>query len=142
MQVIDAMLQIADSAFQPALIAQAKSARKLPANFRLAEDATGNSPHRLQEIFDREELTPYFPNYPLGTDLTATEQELVPALEWLQTSMARPSSKARALLSAMLSGGAVGNKAAIDRLGLGQASGFRHRLTRRLINYALTRTKK
>ena len=140
-QVIDAMLQIADSAFQPELLALAKSARKLTADYRLPIGAR-NSPQELQSIFDRPELQPYFPEYPLGTDLTTTEQELVPALQWLQTNMARTSSKFRVMMQALTRGGSSTNSAAIERLGLDQASGIGQRVTRRLINYALSRTGK
>ncbi|MEE8307693.1 MAG: acetyl-CoA hydrolase/transferase C-terminal domain-containing protein, partial [Gammaproteobacteria bacterium] len=42
MQVIDAMLQIADSAFQPALVARAKAAHKLVADYELPADAINN----------------------------------------------------------------------------------------------------
>jgi acyl-CoA hydrolase len=142
MQVIEAMLQIAGSAFQPELIAQAKGARKLAADYRIPDDAGNNSPQTLQEIFDRQELRRYFPAYPLGTDLTAVEQVLVPALEWLQANTARTSSMARVLIAAIFNGGAAKHNSAIDRLGLGQPSGLGDRLRRRLVSYALTRTAK
>ena len=142
MQVIDAILQIADSAFQSKLIAQAKNAHKLVADYQLPDHATNNTPQALRKIFDHPELRSYFPDYPLGTDLTATEQELVPALEWLQTNMARASSKLRVLFGAILGGGTPMNNAAIDRLGLGQPSGIGDRLRRRLVNHALNRTGK
>ena len=140
MQVIDSMLQIADSTFQPILIAQAQRARKLVANYRLPEDAANNSSQVLQDIFRHQDLQPHFPEYPLGTELTATEQELVPALEWLQANTARPMSKLRVLLGAVLTGGAPMATAAIDRLGLTQASNLSERLQRRLVNYALKAT--
>jgi hypothetical protein len=140
MQVIDAMLRIADSAFQPALIAQAKGARKLATDYRLPDDATGNWPQALQKIFDQPELRPYFPDYPLGTDLTDAEQDLVPALEWLRSNTTRASSKARVFLAAMCTSGTPKDSAAIDRLGLEQASGIGDRIRRRLVRYALKRT--
>jgi len=141
MQVIDAMLQIADSAFQPELMAQAKRARKLTNGYRLPAE-TDNSPQALQKIFDRQELRPYFPQYPLGTDLTATEQELVPALQWLQFNMARKSSKLKVVILALLNRETPRNDVALDRLGLGQVKGISQRLTRRLVGYALNRTGK
>lgn len=140
LQVIDAMLRIADSAFQPGLMEKAKNAHKLPADYRLPEDASGNSPQQLLKIFASEKFKRYFPEYPLGTDLTDIERQLVPALEWLQSNMARPSSRIGTLTGAVLSGGASSNTAAIERLGLDQASGVGDRLTRRLVNYALSRT--
>jgi len=136
------MLQISDSAFQAALIAQAKGMHKLAADYRLPEDAAGNSSRVLQKIFRCDELQPYFPEYPLGTDLTTTEQELVPALEWLKSNMARTSSRARVLYGSICTSGATRKNVAIERLGLDRASGIGDRLRRRLIHYALTRTGK
>lgn len=142
MQVIDAMLRIADSDFQAELMAQAKDARKLPSAYRLPEDATRNSPVHLEKIFKSKELEPCFPEYPLGTDLTDTEQVLVPALEWLQANTARPAIRTRTFIAAILSGGSTKHGAALERLGLGKATGPGERLMRRLINHALTRTGK
>ncbi|NQV87544.1 MAG: acetyl-CoA hydrolase [Woeseiaceae bacterium] len=141
MQVIDAMLRISDSTFQPALTARAKGARKLPADYALPGDATNNSPQALREVFESADLKGYFPDYPLGTVLSAEEQQLIPALEWLQSNTARTSSKLRALFSAMTTTGLPNNDAAIDRLGLSNPSGLGKRVLRRLIRYALTRTE-
>jgi acyl-CoA hydrolase len=140
MQVIDAMLQITDSAFQPALVAQAKDARKLAADYRIPDDASDNSPRAIRNVFDRAELRASFPHYPLGTDLTTAEQQLVPALEWLQSSTATAVSKLRVLFGAIFTSEAASNRAALDRLGLDQALGIGDRLRRKLVNYALTRT--
>ena len=142
MQVIDAMLQITDSAFQPVLVAQAKDARKLAADYRIRDDAGHNSPRATQNVFDRPELRASFPCYPLGTDLTTVEQQLVPALEWLQSSTATAASKLRVLFGAIVTTEAASNRAALSRLALDQASGIGDRLQRRLVNYALTRTGK
>lgn len=142
MQVIDAMLQITESTFQTGLIEQAKGAGKLAFDYKLPDEAANNLPQALLNVFRREDLQPYFPDYPLGTDLTDAEQQLVPALEWLQSNTARTPSKLRVLFEAMLSGAPIEKNAAIDRMGLGQASGVGDRLRRRLIRHALKRTEK
>jgi acyl-CoA hydrolase len=142
MQVIDAMLQITDSAFQPELLAQAKDACKLAADYRIPGEASNNSPRTVQDVFDRDELRACFPSYPLGTDLTAAEQQLVPALEWLQSSTATATSKLSAVFGALVTNELTSNRAALDRLGLDQPSGVAERLQRKLVNYALTRTGK
>lgn len=137
MQVVEAMLQIADSAFQPRLIAAAKRARKLAANFVLPEDAANNSLQSIESIFHAPQLAPHFPEYPLGTDLTSTEQELVSALEWLKTNTIRTSSKLRVLFGACLRKRDPTNDAAIARLGLNRVSNVADRVQRQLVNYAL-----
>ena len=140
MQVIDAMLQITDSAFQPSLVAEAKAARKLAADYRIADDASDNSPRAIRDVFARAGLRASFPEYPLGTELSTTEQQLVPALEWLQAATTTAVSKGRVLLAAILTSEAAANRAALDRLGLARASGIGDRLIRKLVNYALNRT--
>ena len=142
MQVIEAMLQITDSAFQPALVAQAKNASKLAADYRIPDAARDNSLRALQNVFNHAKLRTCFPEYPLGTDLTTAEQQLVPALEWLQSGTATAASKLRVLFGAIFTSEAASNRAALDRLGLDQAAGIRDRSQRRLVNYALTRTGK
>jgi hypothetical protein len=141
MQVIDAMLQIAGSAFQPALVAQAKGARKLAADYSLPNDAADNSPRALYDVFERPELKGCFPRYPLGTVLTNEEQQLIPALEWLQSNTASAPAKLRVLFGAMLTSRLPENRGAIDRLGLTQPAGVGECLRRRLVRYALTRTE-
>jgi len=139
--VIDAMIGIADSAFQPQLISHAKRAGKLRADYQVAEDACGNTPDALRSIFNRRELQPYFPAYPLGTELTATEPELVAALEWLETQTAGPWATVRTLAAALMDGDRGQHNDAIARMGLEQPSSLSERTLRRLVGFALERTR-
>lgn len=136
-QVIDAMLCIADSAFQPRLIRRAKQAGKLEADYRLRDDACENTPLALQAIFDREDLLPYFPAYPLGTEFTSTEQELVEALTWLKSQTARPWANIRVLSAALIRGGRGDNRIALGRMGLDRPSSVREHAWHRLLGFAL-----
>ncbi|MEZ1316577.1 acetyl-CoA hydrolase/transferase C-terminal domain-containing protein [Pseudomonas fluorescens] len=81
--VIEALLNISDSRFQPGLIEQAQKAGKLPENFRLDPRFADNTPQRLQAIQARHPQL--FPEYPLGCDFTAQEQDLLRALNWLKS---------------------------------------------------------
>lgn len=87
-QVIEALLQIADSRFQDELIAAAQKAGKLAEDFRLADEYRQNRPERLQAW--RAEFPELFPEYPLGCDFSAEEQDLLRALQWLKGKL-RPS---------------------------------------------------
>jgi hypothetical protein len=140
-QVIDAMIGIADSHFQQQLINEAKHAGKLEKDYRPSADTCENTPAALLAIFDREDLRPYFPPYPLGTELTPIEQELVEALEWLKVQTARPWSNIRALTAALIRGRRSDNRAALARMGLDQPSNIRERVIRRLVDFALERTE-
>ena len=84
-QVIEALLNISDSRFQNQLIEQAQQAGKLPADFRLDQRFANNLPERLQLI--REQHAALFAEYPLGSDFSAVEQDLVRALGWLKSKL-------------------------------------------------------
>jgi acyl-CoA hydrolase len=135
-QTIDAMLGIADSEFQQRLISEAKRAGKLRPNYSLDAEARNNTPDALGAVFEQKDIQPYFPAYPLGTDLTATEQQLVDALDWLKTQTARPWANIRTLSAGLVRGG-HNNATALARMGLDQASSVKERALRRLIDYAL-----
>ena len=81
--VIEALLNISDSRFQPGLIEQAQKVGKFPKDFRLDPRFTDNSPQRLQAIQARHPHL--FPEYPLGCDFTEVERDLLRVLNWLKS---------------------------------------------------------
>ncbi|ROL68079.1 acetyl-CoA hydrolase [Pseudomonas protegens] len=82
-KVIEALLNISDSRFQPGLMEQAQKAGKLPKDFRLDPRFTDNSPQRLQNIQARHRHL--FTEYPLGSDFSDEERDLLRALNWLKS---------------------------------------------------------
>jgi len=82
-KVIELLLNISDSRFQPGLIEQAQKAGKLAKDFRLQARFTDNTPQRLQAIAARHPQL--FPEYPLGSDFSSEEQDLLRALNWLKS---------------------------------------------------------
>lgn len=82
-KVIEALLKITDSRFQEDLIEQAQKAGKLPKDFQLEARFTDNTPERLKGIQARHRRL--FPEYPLGTDFTEEERDLLRALNWLKS---------------------------------------------------------
>ncbi|WP_439125415.1 MAG: acetyl-CoA hydrolase/transferase C-terminal domain-containing protein [Pseudomonas rhizophila] len=81
--VIEALLNISDSRFQPELIEQAQNAGKLPKDFRLDPRFAENTSGRLQAIQARHPNL--FPEYPLGSDFDGVERDLLRALNWLKS---------------------------------------------------------
>lgn len=81
--VIESLLNISDSRFQPGLIEQAQKVGKLPKDFRLDPRFTENTPQRLQAIAARHKNL--FPEYPLGCDFSPIERDLLRALNWLKS---------------------------------------------------------
>ncbi|NWB96146.1 acetyl-CoA hydrolase/transferase family protein [Pseudomonas gingeri] len=136
-QVIEALLNIADSRFQAELIEQAQKVGKLPGHFRLDPRFSDNSAQRLQAIRTRHPHL--FPEYPLGCDFTAQERDLLRALNWL---------KSKFKLTEMLDLG----KAALDapepaafaehleRMGLSHPEGLKEELLQRLLLAGLQAT--
>ena len=134
------MINVADSAFQHELVDAAKRAGKLPAGYEIAVDTRGNSPGKLEQLFARNDIKPYFPTYPLGTDLTPTEQHLADALEWMQARVARPLYYLGALATAAVRGGRSDHQDAMARMGLERPGGTRQRMLARILRHALDRT--
>ncbi|WP_277589835.1 acetyl-CoA hydrolase/transferase C-terminal domain-containing protein [Pseudomonas chlororaphis] len=136
-KVIEALLNISDSRFQPGLIEQAQKAGKLPRDFRLDPRFTDNHPQRLLAIQARHRHL--FPEYPLGSDFSAEERDLLRALNWL---------KSKFKLSEILELG----KAALDapppeafpahlqRMQLVKPDGWREEIYQRLLLAALRET--
>jgi len=135
---IAAMLSIADSRFQPALLRRAKQAGKLPKDFELPAYARDNTPERVARA-----LAPYrerglLPPFPFGSDFDATEQKLVPALQRLQDASAGAPWRLVPLLARGLSDArADSERAALNRLGLSEPKHFSERLYRALVLGAL-----
>ncbi|XMB49074.1 acetyl-CoA hydrolase/transferase C-terminal domain-containing protein [Pseudomonas fluorescens] len=82
-KVIEALLNITDSRFQHDLIEQAQKAGKLPRDFQLDPRFADNTPERLQAIQAKHRRL--FPEYPLGSDFTDEERDLLRALNWLKS---------------------------------------------------------
>jgi acyl-CoA hydrolase len=139
--VIAAMLSIADSRFQPALLRRAKEAGKIPTNFQIPAYARENTPERIAAALapfrERGLLSPF----PFGSDFDAVEQRLVSALQALKDVSAGEPLR----LLAFLFGGLLGrtesdsDRAALARLALDQPKNFSDRLYATLVRGALRR---
>jgi acyl-CoA hydrolase len=130
-EVIRRLLRIADSRFQPELVAAAKAHGKLAADWTLPEAWTRNTPAHLDAALHPLTEAGLLPGFPFGTDLTADEVRIVTALRRLKKSLHHPV----ALVSAVVRGAASGRRvppAYLERLGLDEARGFKALLLRRL----------
>jgi hypothetical protein len=139
-EIISAMLSIADSRFQEELVTQAKSAGKLPGNYRLPRAYSNNTPERLAEIYRRHRERGLFPEYPLGSDFTYVEEMLVKALTWLKAHI-----KPGALLEMGRTGPVSAEtrehfRAHLERMGLDEAHSIKEKLFQQLLLKALEAT--
>jgi hypothetical protein len=81
--VIAAMLAVADSRFQDELLRQAKEAGKIEPGFELPASCRDNTPARIASALAPAREQGLLPPFPFGTDFTAAEQRLMPALRLL-----------------------------------------------------------
>jgi acyl-CoA hydrolase len=140
-ETIAALLNVADSRFQEALLARAKAAGKIASDYRIPEAFTRNTPGQLEEALSIQRRAGLFTQYPFGTDLTAEEIQLSKALRRLQADSLGIRGKARTIASALLHGGGFVNHASLlRRLGLAQPRTLRDRLLRRMVSVSLDRT--
>ncbi|MFZ3152786.1 acetyl-CoA hydrolase/transferase C-terminal domain-containing protein [Pseudomonas sp.] len=129
-QVIEALLTISDSRFQPGLIEQAQRAGKLPKDFRLDPRCADNLPERLQAVQSRH--PGLFAEYPLGCDFDNQERDLLRALNWLKSKLR--FACALELAAALWHAPAPSEYAAhLQRMALTQPAGLRQRMQRRLL---------
>lgn len=137
-EVAAAMLAIADSRFQPALLAEAVRAGKLPAGTRIPDAHRENVPERLEGGLAPHRAAGRFGALPFGTDLSPEEVKLGASLrrlkarsETLAGKLAIAASVAKPLPRDALS------RALFARMGLENPKGLRERLYRRLVAAAI-----
>src|SRR5467141_362888 len=102
--VIAAMLAVTDSRFQDQLLRQAKDAGKIETSFELPPACRDNTPERVARALAPAREQGLLPAFPFGTDFTATEQRLIPALRLL--GVASPMRLAALLARGLASGAA------------------------------------
>ncbi|MDE2304667.1 MAG: hypothetical protein KGL34_03850 [Gammaproteobacteria bacterium] len=133
-EVVAAMLNIADSRFQDALLREARAAGKIPRDYRIPDRHRGNTPRALEQQFALSRARGLFSDFPFGTDLTREEIVLSGALE----ALARRSGTLRGRIAAAVAAVASGRVPArfepyLERLGLGEPTDRQQRMWRRLI---------
>ncbi|MEO8102628.1 MAG: acetyl-CoA hydrolase/transferase C-terminal domain-containing protein, partial [Betaproteobacteria bacterium] len=134
-EVIKRLLAIADSRFQPELVAMAKSNGKLNAGYEIPEAQRHNFPARIEAA-----LTPWhdeglLPDFPLGTDFTEDELAIVRALTRLKRSAEHPLELVKMLVESAM--GQVFDardvpERYLERMGFQEAHGLKDKLMRSL----------
>ncbi|MGH8174394.1 MAG: acetyl-CoA hydrolase/transferase C-terminal domain-containing protein [Rhodanobacteraceae bacterium] len=139
---IRAMLSISDARFHGELVATAVAAGKLDAAFRVPDAWRQNTPQALSARLKPFTSRGLFAQFPFGSDFSATERRLLPALMWLK----KHSADRRywpTLLGALIAPGASPDaEASLQRLGLtAKPANFGERILARLVRAALARTQ-
>jgi acyl-CoA hydrolase len=140
-EIIAALLNIADSRFQPQLLARAREAGKIRADYRIPEAFRNNFPQRLTQALRAHRARGFFSEYPFGTDLTAEEIALARALKFLEAHTASRPARLATLLKAVAGGRpAAAHAPALRRMGLEHPRGSSEWLQQRLVGLALKAT--
>ncbi|MDP3859680.1 MAG: acetyl-CoA hydrolase/transferase C-terminal domain-containing protein [Stagnimonas sp.] len=87
-EVAKALINIADSRFQPALLDQAKRSGKIEPGYQIPSQFQHNTPAALEQKLGRFRKQGLFPAFPFGTDLTAEEIRLGKALRAVKKAAA------------------------------------------------------
>ena len=132
-EVVAAMLDITDSRFQAELLARAKKAGKIAADYEIPQPRRNNRPERIAAGLADARAQGLLPLFPFGSGFTEVEQALMPALGRL--SRASKRELARLALKGGPSNAAA--DAGLERMGLAKPSSFSERLYRRLLLAAL-----
>jgi acyl-CoA hydrolase len=137
--VIAALLNIADSRFQPALMAEAKRAGKLPADHRIPDLFRENTPEKLKAALAPFKAEGLFPDFPFGHDFTPEELKLGKALQYLQ-ARSRSFMGKLGLVPRLLRTPAASSQACLARMDLAHPRDLQERLYARLVSTALKAT--
>lgn len=126
-ECIQAMVAIMEAPFQDELVERAQSAGKLDKRWRIPDAARKNTPELLQQRLAA--YGDHFTDYPFGSDFTAIEQRLIPALGKLK---ALADSKPK-MLAALWRGRPDEHPEAMARLGLARPEGLKEKAYARLL---------
>lgn len=135
--VVVAMIAVADSRFQPVLRREAQRAGKLEESTVRDRRAARNTPARITEALGPARRDGLLPAFPLGTEMTGTEQSLATALSGLKS--AGYADLARMGLAGLSSPPSAGHAAALERMSLAAPSSLRDRALRAVVLGALRR---
>src|SRR6267142_2594594 len=136
-EIIIALLNVADSRFQDALLSRARSAGKIRADYRIPEAFRNNLPQRLTRALRGHRQQGYFSEYPFGTDLAEEEIVLARALRFLAGRASSPWGRVKTAAASLAAGGASRHASALKRMGLDQPRGLSERLQQHLVVFAL-----
>ena len=133
-EIIQALIQIADSRFQQELVRVAKEAGKLSEEYEIPERFRNNFPTVIQEKLKKYKKKACFPVFPFGTDFTPEEQKLAKALKALKQATSTPFSKLTTIIKALFLGNKVPEiQPLLERMKLDKPLNWKEKLYQRLL---------
>ncbi|MCL1865555.1 MAG: hypothetical protein FWF73_07070 [Spirochaetes bacterium] len=140
--IIKEMLNIADSRFQPELLAQAKKAKKIPKDYEIPEQYRHNTPDKIVKLLKPYQEQGYFKPFPFGTDLLPIEITLGGSLKAMKSLVSgAPLKFVRGVALEFLRPIPESAAKFLERMELEKPSSIKERITRKLIVFALRNNK-
>ncbi|WP_088284095.1 acetyl-CoA hydrolase/transferase C-terminal domain-containing protein [Ideonella sp. A 288] len=130
-EVVKRLIAIADSRFQPELIAAAKAHGKLAASYTLPGRYAENLPDALDARLHPWSKAGLLPAFPFGTDLTPDELHIVTALKRLKHATQHPVELVQLAVRSLWQDREAPH-AYLERLGLADAHSFKDMFIRKL----------
>ncbi len=133
-EIVAALLNIADTRFQDALLAKAKAAGKISREYRIPEAHRNNTPQALEHRLMPFRQDGLFPEFPFGTDFTAEEIVLSRALKSLKERTSTIAGKTLAITAALMPAVMPNHvRPYLQRMQLDQPKTMRERVMRNLV---------
>ncbi|MGH8320756.1 MAG: acetyl-CoA hydrolase/transferase C-terminal domain-containing protein, partial [Gammaproteobacteria bacterium] len=140
-EVIAALLNITDSRFQNELLQRAKSAGKIPVDYRIPELFRENTPEKLLADLRPFRQTSLFPEFPFGSDFTPEELVLGKALMGLKQRTSNWPGRLATLANTLFARASTARYAPyLKRMNLETPASLRERFTAKLVAAALKRS--
>ncbi len=133
-EVIAAMLNIADSRFQPELLKQAKAEGKIAKDYEIPELFRHNTPERLEAIASKYRTKGLFPAFPAGCDLLPDELKLAKALKAVAARAEHKSEVVKAIWKMRANTPVKADLAPLlERIGLTAPTELKDKIARQLL---------
>ncbi|MCL2155301.1 MAG: hypothetical protein FWH53_06525, partial [Leptospirales bacterium] len=140
--IVMELLNIADSRFQPQLLAQAKKANKIPKDYEIPKEYRNNTPDKIAKQLKPYQDQGYFQPFPFGTDFTPIEVKLGGSLKTMKNLLTANKLKfVRGVLFEFLRPIPKSAAQFLERMDLVKVSSMKERITRKLIVFALRNNK-
>jgi hypothetical protein len=138
-EVMAALINIADSRFQAGLLAKAKEAGKIAADYQIPAQYCNNFPEALNAKFKIFLDAGLFPPFPFGNDFTDEELVLSKALKGLKAKMGNKVGTMAGGIFNVIKGGDVPEKAMpyLRRMKLDHPLNFKDKVVQSLLVAAL-----
>lgn len=138
MEVIAAMINVADSRFQKQLLDQAKKAKKIPMDYEIPEEYRHNTPDKIVKLLKPYQDQGYFQPFPFGTDLLPDDIALGGSLKAMKGLAAGyPLRLVKGLLLELIRPIPKSAQRHIERMKLTQPASVKERIMRKMIIFAL-----